>query len=356
MRILAAILMCQLVLASAQAHDFAVPAGIDIKRLPVGDDKISKEPKVGMIWACRVDSGGGGSRRLGPWMNGDGTYDLTAKAAVGGAVTWPFRFAVSVENALRLFSSNELPNHPTGNFPVRPNDPVHRIDPNPHRITAHDVQIELPSMPVFAPQPNCAPGTVGILLTGAPLFSALDAMGRDAVAHEVQDSCQGHPQVTGVYHYHSITHCVDDKRPTGGHSALVGYALDGFGIYGHYGEDGTPLKSADLDPCHGHTHKILWDGKTVEMYHYHGTVDFPYSVGCLRGRVDMRAVRALGGGPPPNGRFAGLPNLDVAAQRLGIAPQRLKAALGPPPPDLTAAAGQLGISLDRLQAALDNAR
>ena len=68
-----------------------------------------------------------------------------------------------------------------------------------------------------------------------------------------------------------------------GHSALMGYIMDGFGIYGPRGEDGKILTSADLDPCHGHTHPVLWDGKMVNMYHYHWTYDFPYNVGCFKG-------------------------------------------------------------------------
>ena len=68
-----------------------------------------------------------------------------------------------------------------------------------------------------------------------------------------------------------------------GHSPLVGYALDGFGIYGHRGEDGEVVTNEDLDECHGHTHEIEWDGQTVEMYHYHATWEFPYVVGCFHG-------------------------------------------------------------------------
>ncbi|MFN8426725.1 MAG: hypothetical protein U0X87_10785 [Anaerolineales bacterium] len=36
----------------------------------------------------------------------------------------------------------------------------------------------------------------------------------------------------------------------------MGYAFDGFGIFGYYGEDGSELTNADLDECHGHTHVI----------------------------------------------------------------------------------------------------
>jgi hypothetical protein len=120
-------------------------------------------------------------------------------------------------------------------------------------------------------------------------MNALDAAGRDAIAHEVQDACQGHPQQAGVYHYHALTPCLDEGET--GHSRLVGYALDGFGLFGHRGENGAALTNRDLDRCHGHRHAVEWDGGTATLYHYHATWEYPYTVGCLRGVP----------GPPPIG-------------------------------------------------------
>ena len=111
-----------------------------------------------------------------------------------------------------------------------------------------------------------------------------DAQGKDAVAHEVQDRCQGHPECSGAYHYHSLTTCLEGAGPAGAHSPLVGYALDGFGIHGRHGEGGVVLANADLDECHGHTHEIEWDGRRVSLYHYHATWEYPYTLGCFRGR------------------------------------------------------------------------
>ena len=118
----------------------------------------------------------------------------------------------------------------------------------------------------------------------------------------------------------------------------------------------------DLDECHGHTHEILWDGKRVVMYHYHATWDFPYTIGCLRGAYNMRNVMAISGPPPQRGRGPwgmsserrphGPPDLNAAAQRLGISVDTLRQALGPPPPDLAAAAKQLGITEQQLRDAL----
>jgi len=139
---------------------------------------------------------------------------------------------------------------------------------------------------------------MGILLSGIPLFSAIDAPGRDAVAHEVQDKCNGHPQVSGVYHYHNVSPCVPDPKQADGSSSLVGYALDGFGIYGPYAAGGKKLDSKDIDECHGITGEVMWEGQKVSIYHYVATDDFPYTVGCIKGVFDMKVVRVLSGPPP----------------------------------------------------------
>jgi hypothetical protein len=152
---------------------------------------------------------------------------------------------------------------------------------------------------------------------------------------------------------------VDTKRLRDGHAALVGYALDGFGIFGHYGEGGKPLSSADLDDCHGHTHMIEWNGRQVMMYHYHATWDFPYTIGCMRGAVRMSDVMKISGSrhmqQQPhgmNGGREGEPHLATAASKLGVSEDELRQALGLPPPNLATAAARLGISEQTLRGAL----
>src|SRR5207237_1042447 len=179
-----------------------------------------------------IETGGGGAKFNGPWIRSDGTFDMAAKAVVSGAVTWPNKFMMTVEGGQRAFTSNDLPNHPTGVFPVQPNDDAHRFDPNPNHIGAQNIRLVLPLAPIVAARPMCVPGVVGILASGTILFSALDGEGRDAVAHEVQDRCQGHPERSSTYHYHNVTTCLGDETSAGGHSVLAGYALDGLGIYG----------------------------------------------------------------------------------------------------------------------------
>ena len=132
-----------------------------------------------------------------------------------------------------------------------------------------------------------------MLLSGAYLFDGLDAMGRDAVAHEVQDRCGGHPQQQGAYHYHELSPCIS-SGPPGRHSSLVGYALDGYPIYGPLGDGGKVLGNADLDACHGTTGPVILRGKKVTIYHYVATAEYPYTLGCFHG-TPVHAGGVVGG-------------------------------------------------------------
>jgi hypothetical protein len=260
-------------------------AAVTLIALPIGDGKYQAFPQAGYVYSCQQDiTGGGGATADGPWINLDaGTFDFLAKVVVEGSVSWPTHaFDVTLSGATRTITGNALPEHATGTFPIATTDPAYAYDHNPNSITAQTLSWALPATPTAATTPSCLDGgPIGVILTGAVLFDALDGEGRDALAHETQDACQAHPQPTGEYHYHSLTQCIAD--PGTGHSALLGYARDGFGIYGVRGENGETLTNADLDECHGHTHTITWDGATVTLYHYHATYEYPYTVGCYRG-------------------------------------------------------------------------
>lgn len=274
----------------------AIATEVDLKRILIGDGRISTRPTVGSVWSCRTRFGGdgiGGAQASGNWIHTDGTYDLTAKPTVDGSVDWLSQFNIQLKNGIREIIGNRLPKDPTGNFPISPNDDAYVYDRNPNSITPANYQVNLPTVPKVAESAFCLPlGEIGVLVNGGYFFSALDAVGKDAVAHEIQDQCQGHPEVTGAYHYHSVTTCLENQNSGKGHSALVGYAFDGFGIYGHRGENGQELINSELDACHGHTHKIEWDGKKVNLYHYHATWEYPYTVGCYRGKPAKFGMRS----------------------------------------------------------------
>ncbi len=270
-----------------------LPATAHDALLPLGDGRVSDRPLAGQVFSCVTRFGGGGAQVAGPWIKGQ-TWDPKEKHVVVGKVSWPnAAIAVSIEGGRRIVRANNLPNHPTGIYPIGRDDPAYRYDRNPNAIRAQTTLLNVPANPTFAPQPSCVPmGMIGIALSGAAIFNALDAQGRDAPAHEIQDLCNGHPERSGQYHYHDYSPCLG----TGPSAAPIGFALDGFGILGPLEENGREVTNADLDSCHGHSHDIVWDGARRAIYHYHFTHEYPYTVGCFRGTVDAALPRA---GPPP---------------------------------------------------------
>jgi hypothetical protein len=260
------------------------PDTADLTQLPIGDNKYTTAPKTGYIFTCSQTFTGGGASVAGPWINSTtGTFNFTAKTVVAGSIPWAAQnYTITLAGATRTVATNDLPNHNTGTFPIASSDPTYAYDQNPNSIAAQTLSYSLAANPSAATTPTCLPnGIVGFILTGTVIFNGLDAGGRDAVAHEGQDLCQGHPAPGSTYHYHSLTSCISD--PGTAHSNLLGYALDGFGVFGSRGSDGSQLTDADLDECHGHTHAIPWDGATVTMYHYHATREYPYTMGCFHG-------------------------------------------------------------------------
>jgi hypothetical protein len=270
---------------SAHATGYFATTVSDETQLPIGDGYYSTTgPKKGYIYIGHLETSGGGASKDGEWIDKDtGTFDLTKKAVVDGEVNWKSELEIKVEGDKRIITGNRVPDHPTGTFPVSKDDDAYQYDRNPNTIKEKMFELVVPANPVPADKPfPLTYGAIGVMLTGSYIFNGLDAQGKDAVAHEVQDSCYGHPEKDGSYHYHNLTRCIDDPY-TGEHSKLVGYAADGFGIYGKYGENGEILTDDDLDEFHGHTHMIEWDGQMVEMYHYHATNEYPYTLGAFKG-------------------------------------------------------------------------
>jgi len=79
-----------------------------------------------------------------------------------------------------------------------------------------------------------------------------------------------------------------------GGTVLIGWALDGFPIYGPYDEDGVLQRGqqygGDVDVCNGKTNR-------KGQYGYYLTVDPPFAPPCLRG-IKMGTFMALTSTPP----------------------------------------------------------
>lgn len=242
---------------------------------------------LALVFACQTNfkTRPGAASAFGPWIKGDVWYP-DQKPYLAGNVTYEGGgLKVASQGTTRRLSGKSLPDHGTGAFPIQRSDPLYQYDRNPNGISAQSMSFDLPANPTLAASPSCLPmGPIGVALTGALIYNALDAIGLDAAAHEIQDKCNGHAQGRGQCHYHSASDCMEAVgKGTDGHSGLVGYALDGFGIYGMAGASGAHLSNADLDACHGHVETVMWDGKAVNMYHYHLTDEYPYTLGCFAG-------------------------------------------------------------------------
>ena len=262
-------MVATLIVACAAGTAAATPLTtvIDIHRIPLGDGKVADSPQKGEVFSCMTRFRRNGARHAGGWIHGN-TWDATEKITVRGHVEWPdagFNVELVDEGGKeeRVITGNGLPvGSETGEFPVAPSDPAFRIDRNPNSVREHRVDMTLPANPIIADRATCVPmGVVGYALNGVAFFNGLDDGGRDAVAHEVQDACDGHPQKRGIYHYHGPSPCIPHANEP---VALVGYALDGFGIYSSYGANGRELTDADLDECHGRVSEIMWDGRRVK--------------------------------------------------------------------------------------------
>ena len=112
------------------------------------------------------------------------------------------------------------------------------------------------------------------------------------------DSCCGHPQQHGVYHYHKYPSCLKSPFADDGkqHSPVIGFAFDGFPIYGPYEDNGIMARdlkgAAALDVCNGH-------GDKARGYHYHVTPGrFPYVIGGYAGVPEVSNSRPLGRSTP----------------------------------------------------------
>ncbi len=89
------------------------------------------------------------------------------------------------------------------------------------------------------------------------------------------DDAGGHVNGVVGYHYHAATGKSKKIEQADGHAAMIGYAMDGFGLFELL--DVKDKEPTDLDACRGH-----YD--TVRGYHYHvakpGTNSF---IGCFHG-------------------------------------------------------------------------
>jgi hypothetical protein len=158
------------------------------------------------------------------------------------------------------------------------------------------------------------------------------------------DKCAGHPiPNSGAYHYHGLPNCVTAKvdkvsKP----SHIIGFALDGFPIYGDRDNKGKQVTVKNLDQCNGINSATPEFPKGIYHYVLLATADARSSIACFHGEVDASQIQPM---PPMGGGGMPMPDLAAAAMKLGITEDALKAAFGMAmPPDFAAASRNLGVA------------
>lgn len=137
----------------------------------------------------------------------------------------------------------------------------------------------IPLQPAYATTPlstktNLMKGAVAVAVNGIPIFNALNNRGEDSYLIGELDNWGGHCGRGDDYHYHSAPlhlSTTSGLKP-------IAFALDGFPVYGSKEPDGTVMNT--LDSCHGHV-------GTNNIYHYHGTTNYPYVIGAMKGKVNL---------------------------------------------------------------------
>ncbi|MCB0725080.1 MAG: YHYH protein [Ignavibacteriae bacterium] len=181
-----------------------------------------------------------------------------------------------VDGDYLVVKTKDLPDHGspyyTGSGYEAYNGNNQNFNLNPNRIREQDITLRIPLNPTEASNHQSTPmGVIGVSLNGVPFFNQY-AAGGVPLTGEINsfDQYNGHPQMTGLYHYHIEPTYLTQAY---GRDALLGYLLDGFPVYGPE-ENGQTLTNSDLDEYHGHF------GPTADypdgIYHYHITDEAPY--------------------------------------------------------------------------------
>lgn len=241
---------------------------------------------------------------------------------------------ITAEDTHCVLVSNNIPNHDFNDESARfandvaevarsfelPRLPSPADQPTPIRQSSYDavllngVPVDLLSAGCYDPD-NPRADANGDVAAGCNGQSAwlLDPLGAgDFFGHDLHNA---HTQPDGAYHYHGSPNALFDDNPGAQGSPVIGFAADGYPIYGSYfvdaegtlrkAESGYTLKSGtrpegegnpggtytgryiqdfefteagDLDACNG----MIVDGQ----YGYYVTESYPWVLNCLTGAPD----------------------------------------------------------------------
>ena len=162
-----------------------------------------------------------------------------------------------------------------------------------NKIAEQFIVMKMPISPDNASsKTNTTYSTIGLALNGVSFFNENAAPG-DQITNELFtfDQCSGHPQNSGVYHYHVDPVClirdlggsvtdnsttvngttyrwIEDSGSNG--NLLLGFLLDGHPVYGPVGDNHTDSNgnaTPSIDSYNGHFHATTEFSSGT--YHYH---------------------------------------------------------------------------------------
>lgn len=181
-----------------------------------------------------------------------------------------------------IITSNTYPDHTLMTGIVRTNEQI--------PVPAKDYAAPIPLTPVLQATPQTRDAALGIAVNGVPIYDytgggemTLEDLQHHQAQHdtlqtEQLDVCGGHAGRGDDYHYHTKPTCMIEQMKNAGDAAIIGWAFDGFPIYGDNNPDGTPIAMGELDVCNGKKDDTF-------VYRYHTSSKSPYIIQCLMGAV-----------------------------------------------------------------------
>jgi hypothetical protein len=209
--------------------------------------------------------------------------------------------------------------------------PSYSIGPwagDPNTPANQSWRFKITRSPMAATNHTATPlGQIGVWKNGVVAFNALDANSyqnrnvwhQNAVVVEASsfDACLGHPAPGGVYHHHQNPRCLDSAADTTVLSPLLGYAFDGFPIYGPYscenvdGSGGVRRMRSSYRTRAITTRTALPDGTVLTAANYGPSVSGAYPLGYYV--EDFEYVAGLGDLDEYNGRMCVTPEYPQGA-------------------------------------------
>lgn len=202
-------------------------------------------------------------------------------------------------------TTHGVPNHPTGKYPEDGRG-------NPSYIQDREASYFFPLTPKENAQRKVTDdhnqngalhmGPIGLAVNGVVFFNPFDMGNTDAT--DLMDRCCGHPNQGNQYHYHKYPICVNSPWADEGsaHSPLLGWAFDGYPLYGPYESKDVMAKDVKGERA---LNAFNMHFDEARGWHYHVTPGkFPYLIGGFWGVEDSRNARR---GPPGGGREQGGP-------------------------------------------------